>query len=109
MNKLGRNLFKIRQRKGMTQEQVAELADTTVNYVSKIERGVATNISARILLNLASSLDVTVDELVHGNNNNTEQLPKNLKALVTHLMKLPTDQAEQYCHLFLEIIKLGKK
>ena len=40
-NYLGKNIATQRHAARMTQEQLAELSDTTINYLSKIERGLS--------------------------------------------------------------------
>lgn len=48
----------------MTQEQLAELANLSTNYIARIERGKIQNFSAINMLKIASTLDVSIDELV---------------------------------------------
>jgi len=45
-NNVGANIAQERHNQGMTQEQLAELSDLTINYLSKVERGAAKQISA---------------------------------------------------------------
>lgn len=45
-NYLGKNIATQRHAARMTQEQLAELSDMTINYLSKIKRGVVKQIRA---------------------------------------------------------------
>lgn len=63
MNKIGINVASRRHELGMTQEKLAEL---TINFISKVERGAATDIKAGTLQSLAKALNVSMDELMNG-------------------------------------------
>lgn len=63
---LGRRIRELRWKKGLTQEQLAELADLSTPYVSHLERG-SKKASLAVLLRLAECLQVTVDQLLSGN------------------------------------------
>ena len=62
---LGRRIAYLRRRRGLTQEQLAERADVTNNYVSHIEncRSIP---SLETVVKLCGALDVTPDELLLG-------------------------------------------
>ncbi len=62
----GRELRKLRQQRGLTQEKLAELVDLSVPYISHLERGTKKP-SLVVLTRLAESLGVTVDQLLTGN------------------------------------------
>ena len=62
---LGENIRLHRQKAGLTQEKLAELADLHTNFVGDIERG-EENVSVDALVRLASSLRVKVADLVAG-------------------------------------------
>lgn len=60
---LGLNIRIARTRKGLSQEQLAELAEISTKHVTKIENAnVTTNIY--FINKIAKVLDVTIDELV---------------------------------------------
>ena len=64
MRKLvGRNVKRIRQRKGLTQEQFAELSGFSQQYISSLERG-RRNPTVVTLFEMASALGVSHTELV---------------------------------------------
>lgn len=60
--KFGRRLKKLRQGRGMTQEQLAEAAGISVDFLSLLERGVNAP-SFDTLEALAAALEVPVREL----------------------------------------------
>ena len=60
---LGFNIKIARMQKGISQEELAELAGISTKHVTKIENaGVTTNIY--FIHKIAQALDVTIDELV---------------------------------------------
>ena len=64
MRKLvGRNVKRIRQRKGLTQEQFAEVSGFSQQYISSLERG-RRNPTVVTLYELATALGVSHMELV---------------------------------------------
>ena len=63
---LGQRIRDLRQKRGLTQEQLAELADLSTPYVSHLERGTK-KASLAVLVRLAECLSVTVDRLLTGN------------------------------------------
>ena len=54
----------LRERKGMTQEQVAKQAKVTKFYISQLETGLRKNPSLPVLRRLAKALGVPVAELL---------------------------------------------
>ncbi len=106
---LGQNIAALRHKRRLTQEQLAELSDTTVNYLSKIERGVISNISAKLLAKFANALNVSMDDLYY--NKITayadDEQPVELKLLNTALLKLPSDEQIEYAKHFIALLKLN--
>ena len=60
---LGDNIRICRERKGLTQEKLAELAGLSTKHISKIELG-KINIKIETLIKIANSLDVSTDILL---------------------------------------------
>lgn len=56
-------LAALRKQKNLTQEQLAEAAGITRNYISKIENGSSINISLKVLSAIAKKLDVKIDDI----------------------------------------------
>ena len=63
--RLGGRIRQVRLDRGLTQAELAELADVSTPYDSHVERGVKT-ISLNTLTRVAESLDTTLDSLLLG-------------------------------------------
>jgi transcriptional regulator with XRE-family HTH domain len=61
----GRNVARIRDERGFSQDKLAEKADLDRTYLSGIERGVR-NPGIKVVIRLARALGVTVDQLCKG-------------------------------------------
>jgi transcriptional regulator with XRE-family HTH domain len=59
---LGKRVKFLRRHSRLTQAQLAEKTDLSVNYISEIENGLASP-TLKTLLRLAQALDVEVEEL----------------------------------------------
>ena len=84
LNGLGRRIKRERLKRGITQEQLAETVDISVNFMSLIENG--RNMSVETLANIAVALGVTVDYLLSdtvnvGTDVISEQIVHNLATL----------------------------
>lgn len=69
---LGRRIYAQRKKLGLTQEQVAELADVSPQLLSNAENGIR-NISAEKLYRISKALDVSTDYLVTGKTTQTDK------------------------------------
>lgn len=63
MKKIGRNIKAERARKGYSQEELAELADTTRHTISMIETG-AQHPKLLSVLNIANALKIDINEFL---------------------------------------------
>ena len=63
LENLGKRIREERLKKGLTQEQLAEKVDISLNFMSLIENG--KNMSVQTLVNLANALDVSIDYLLN--------------------------------------------
>ena len=70
---VGRRFKAARERKHLTQEQLAEIVDLSPMHVSVIERGVKLP-KLETLINIANILDVSADELLQDVVNNQTKL-----------------------------------
>ncbi len=61
---IGKNLRKLRKKKGFSQEKLARLADISLNTLTKIESGFAKKPTIQTVVKLAKALGVSIDELV---------------------------------------------
>jgi transcriptional regulator with XRE-family HTH domain len=60
---LGRQVFAKRKEKGLSQSELGSIVGISRNYISQIERGVAHNISMKVINQLAVALGVSAGEL----------------------------------------------
>jgi len=66
---IGQQVKNARNKKQISQAELAEQIDISVPYISRIETAVK-NVSLEVLVNIANTLGVTVDFLLHGNQTN---------------------------------------
>lgn len=62
---LSKNLKKLREKKGLSQDRLAKLADIANNTIIKIEQGENINPRLDTLKKIAKALEVSIDELVN--------------------------------------------
>lgn len=63
---LGKRIKEIRTRNQISQEELSYRADVTPQYISIVETG-KKKVSLQVLVNIADALEVSVDELLIGN------------------------------------------
>ena len=71
-NKSGKFIAKLRKEKNMTQEQLAEKMNVSINAVSKWERGLSFP-DVSILKKLCKELGISVEELINGKEDKSEE------------------------------------
>ncbi|TSC91385.1 MAG: XRE family transcriptional regulator [Parcubacteria group bacterium Licking1014_17] len=64
MSTITKNLRKLRDAKGLTQEKLARLADVANNTIIKIEAGKNQNPTLDTLKKISKALGVSVDDLI---------------------------------------------
>ena len=68
MNNLSKNIVTQRHALHLTQEKLAERAEISVNFLSKLERSASKSVSAETLQRLADALEISMEELLNGIN-----------------------------------------
>jgi len=63
-SKIGKNIKKIRQEKGISQDRLSKLADLSLNTVVTVESGANPNPTIETLTRIAKALEVGVNELI---------------------------------------------
>ena len=63
-NKIGKNIKKLRQVKGLSQDRLSKQADVSYNSIIKLETGGITNPTIETLQKIAKALEVSVDDLI---------------------------------------------
>ncbi len=97
---LGKRIREERLSRGITQEQLAEMADISLNFMSLIENG--KNMSVQTLVNIACSLNVTVDYLL------SDDLPISSDTITQNICQSLADLSDDEKLYFLNMIKLYK-
>jgi transcriptional regulator with XRE-family HTH domain len=64
-SKIAKNIKRIRQEKGISQDRLSKLADLSLNTVVTVESGVNPNPTIETLTKIAKALDVRVDDLIN--------------------------------------------
>lgn len=104
-NTLGRNVTSRRHQINMTQEQLAELSNLSINYISKIERGSATKISANTLHKLSIGLSTPMENLLISNPTHKNHIGPYQQELLSYLQQYDIDKAELISKSILNILK----
>ena len=61
---LSNNLKRLREKKGLSQDRLAKLADVANNTIIKIEQGENINPTLDTLKKIAKSLEISIDDLL---------------------------------------------
>ena len=63
-SKIAKNLKKIRQDKGISQDRLSKLANLSLNTVVTVESGTNPNPTIKTLTRIARALEIGVDDLI---------------------------------------------
>ncbi|WHY61122.1 helix-turn-helix domain-containing protein [Cytobacillus firmus] len=110
---IGKNIYEIRKRRGLTLTELADRAGIAKSYLSNIERNLNKNPSVNVMEKLALVLDVELKELLNTEKPNEIQndpLDKEWVEFVNELKLsgIDKDQIQEYKTL-LEFIKWQNK
>jgi len=64
MSTIGKNIKRLRQEKGLSQDKLSKLADLSLNTVVKIELEESPNPTIETVQRIAKALEVSVDDLL---------------------------------------------
>jgi transcriptional regulator with XRE-family HTH domain len=64
LQRLGERLLLARRRRGLSQGELAQLAQVDLSLISRIERGVKPSLSVEVLGRLATALDTSPNDLL---------------------------------------------
>ena len=103
---IGKNIRKYRLLKGLRQEDLAERANLSVNYIGMIERGEKMP-SLESLINLVNALNVSTDMILCSVINNGYIIKESL--LADKLAKLPLDERNKIYDVVDTMVKHAKK
>ena len=64
MSKIGKNLKKLREQRGVSQDRLSKLADISLNTIAKLELEESPNPTIETLQKIAKALEVGVEDLI---------------------------------------------
>lgn len=64
MSMISKNIRKLREQKGISQDRLSKLADISLNTIAKLELGDSQNPTIETLQKIAKALDVKVEDLI---------------------------------------------
>lgn len=112
MANIGQEISRRRREQKLTQEDLAELSDLSVNFISRLERTKDQNVSIQKLDAIAQALNTTTPELInsaynvaHTRNVITDTTPAFMRKVLNELRKLPQGTSERVCKSLIVILK----
>lgn len=103
---VGKRIQEYRKKRGLTQEELAEIIDISPHYLSALERGVY-NIKLEILVSILNALDCSADEVFCDVVNKSFNVKAN--RLSDKLKNLPPDEQYKIFEVVDTLIKNTKK
>ena len=104
---LGKNIANRRHELNMTQQQLAELSNLSINFISRLERGGSNDVSSTTLLRLATALGTSMDSLMI-NQTSTGTEPHRgpqLTKLINNLENYDYSKTEHLSKIILELLE----
>ena len=104
---LGKNIANRRHELNMTQQQLAELSNLSINFISRLERGGSNDVSSTTLLRLATVLGTSMDSLMTNQvstGNNSHRGPQ-LRKLINKLENYDYSKTEHLSKIILELLE----
>ncbi|MBI2889910.1 MAG: helix-turn-helix transcriptional regulator [Nitrospirae bacterium] len=96
--------------KGLTQESVAEAARVTAETVSRIERGVESNPTLKLLMDVGAAVGLEIHDLLEGDErHDTREKEKLAREFSRRLQRLGRREARIVRDVFLSLIELADK
>lgn len=99
---IGKRVRKLRQQRGLSQEQLSERSGLTPPHVSHVETG-NTKISLPSLVNIANALDATMDDLLADSISHTTHVT------MKEMNDLLSDCSDSECRALLHIMTASKE
>ena len=101
---IGKRIAKIRKKKKITQESLAEMLDSSSTYISNIERA-AKQPSLSMLVRIANILEISLDYLVLDNYSNDKMKDSiEMQEIVTKLRRLSNNNKSIYLDISNSIL-----
>ena len=112
MANIGQEISRRRREQKLTQEDLAELSDLSVNFISRLERTKDQNVSIQKLDAIAQALNTTTPELINSaydvarsKNSATDNTPVFIRKVINELRKLPQGTSERVCKSLIVLLK----
>lgn len=106
---IGKTIRIRRKKLKITQEELAELSNLSVNYISKIERDNDQNISLKSLSSIANALNLKVEQLLKDEipqDTITASLSSQQKLFITELNRFSKHKQVEIIKSFITLLKL---
>ena len=100
---LGKNIANHRHELNMTQQQLAELSNLSINFISRLERGGSNDVSSTTLLRLATALGTSMDSLM--TNQASSHREPQLRKLINKLENYDYSKTEHLSKIILELLE----
>lgn len=100
---LGKNIANHRHELNMTQQQLAELSNLSINFISRLERGGSNDVSSTTLLRLATALGTSMDSLM--TNQASSHRGPQLRKLINKLENYDYSKTEHLSKIILELLE----
>lgn len=110
---LGEEISRRRREQKLTQEDLAELSDLSVNFISRLERTKDQNISIQKLDSIARALNTTTPDIINNayrvknikSEDPVDNTPVFIQKVTNELRKLPAGKAERVCKSLIVLLK----
>lgn len=83
----GRRIAKLRKKKMLTQEQLAENLNISTSNLGKLERGLQ-SISIDLLIEISAFFTVSTDYVLLGRETQTDAMKKKIHGMIRELMEM---------------------
>lgn len=90
---LPKNIKRIRKKKGWSQKILGEMIGSHLSHINRIETG-KQNPSLEVLIKLADALDVSIDALVRGNEEDIKEIKIEDRTMAERIRLLNTLEPE---------------
>ena len=106
---LGTNIQRRRKVVGMSQSELAEKADISINFLSKLERNKSNRVSSDTLNLLAQALNTTMETLVNGSAKDTQPEPGPKQRELNELLNsCPVNEREELSSHIIALLRKRK-
>ncbi|OKL37877.1 helix-turn-helix domain-containing protein [Domibacillus mangrovi] len=105
---IGERIRELRIKKGLSLTELANRAGVAKSYISSVERQLQLNPSIQFLNKISRVLDVTVEKLIHENNNENEETDIDIEWLELAKEAMESGISKEQFKQFLEFQKWQK-